>query len=93
MRIVRIILALIVSIFAIGSTAAIHRQSELAAIAVALLFAIFITSFVVEYRRATQTRKARETSSGKTGVAVAQGAALTRLADGEISGTPFHKNG
>ncbi len=95
MRTFKIVLALLIAAFCIGVTGLIYLQSGGAATGVGLLMGLVVVSFVFDNRRAIFSGGgSRKPAPGdKTGVAVAQAAALTRFAEGEVRGTPNYKNG
>lgn len=93
MRIFKIVVALLLAATCIGVTGAIYLQSEGAAIAVGLLLALVVVSFLIDHRKSIFSGGARRDKSlaDKAGVAVAQAAALTRFAEGEVRGAPDFK--
>lgn len=94
MRTFKIVLALLIAAFCIGVTGLIYLQSGGAATGVGLLMGLVVVSFVFDNRSAIFSGSPRKPAPGdKTGVAVAQAAALTRFAEGEVRGTPNFKNG
>lgn len=94
MRTFKIVVALLFAAASIGVTGAIYLQSEGAAIAVGLLLALVIVSFLIDYRKSIFRGGAPRGKSftDKAGVAVAQGTALTRFAEGEVRGAPNFRN-
>ncbi len=93
MRTFKIIVALILAAFCIGVTGAIYLQSEGAAISVGSLIFLVIVSFLYDHRRSIFSggpSRAR-LQDEKTATALAQAAAFTRFAEGEVRGTPNYK--
>lgn len=91
MRKFKIIVAIALAALCIGLTTAIYLQSPGAALAVGLLFLLVVISFLYDHRQAIFSQRAEVTiklAEEKTALGVAQAAALTRLAEGEIRGTP-----
>ncbi|MDO9126063.1 hypothetical protein [Parvibaculum sp.] len=94
MRTFKIILALLIAAFCVGVTGLIYLQSGGGATGVGLLMGLVFVSFVFDNRSAIFGGGSRKpVPGGKAGVAIAQGAALTRFAEGEVRGTPNYKNG
>lgn len=94
MRTFKIIVALLLAAFCIGITGSIYLQSEGAAIAVGLLLVLVVVSFVFDHRQSLfGGSRERPPAGDKTGVAIAQGTALTRFAEGEVRGTANYRNG
>ena len=93
MRAFKIIVAIVLSAFCIGITGSIYLQSEGAAISVGLLLFLVIASFLYDHRRSIFSGEASRPriQDEKTATAVAQGAAFTRFAEGEIRGAPNYK--
>lgn len=91
MRTFKIIVAVALAALCIGLTGAIYLQSEGAALSVGTLLVLVIVSFLYDNRRSIfsgdKSMRAK-LADEKTASAVAQAAALTRLSEGEIRGTP-----
>ncbi|MEQ8267956.1 MAG: hypothetical protein RH982_12210 [Parvibaculum sp.] len=92
MRTFKIVVALLLAAFCIGVTGAIYLQNEGAAIAVGLLIGLVLVSFLIDHRRSIFTGGGDgKALDRKAGVGIAQAAALTRFAEGEVRGTPNYK--
>ncbi|MBO6633512.1 hypothetical protein [Parvibaculum sp.] len=93
MRTFKITVALVLAAFCIGVTGAIYLQSEGAAISVGALIFLVIVSFLYDHRRSIFTSDPARShlKDDKTATAVAQGAAFTRFAEGEVRGAPNYK--
>ena len=93
MRTFKITVAIILAAFCIGITGAIYLQSEGAAISVGALLVLVIVSFLYDHRRSIFSSAPRRSRlhDERTATAVAQGAAFTRFAEGEVRGTPNYK--
>ena len=90
MRTFKITIAWILVAFCVGITGAVYLQSQGAAVAVGSLLPLVLVSFLYDHR--TSIFSPGEAKAKKkdelTGTAVAQGVALTRLAEGEVRGSP-----
>ena len=86
MRTFKITIAWILVAFCVGITGAVYLQSQGAAVAVGSLLSLVLVSFLYDHR--TSIFSPGEAKAKKkdelTGTAVAQGVALTRLAEGEV---------
>ena len=93
MRTFKITVTLILAAFCIGVTGAIYLQSEGAAISVGALLFLVIVSFLYDHRSTIFSSEPARSRlhDDKVGTAVAQGAAFTRFAEGEVRGTPNYK--
>lgn len=91
MRKFKIIVAIALAALSVGLTAAIYLQNPGASLAVGLLLLMVLISFLYDHRQAIFSKPTDITiklADEKTSLGVAQAAALTRLAEGEIRGTP-----
>ncbi|PKQ05544.1 MAG: hypothetical protein CVT73_11585 [Alphaproteobacteria bacterium HGW-Alphaproteobacteria-12] len=93
MRVFKIIVAASLSVFFLGVTVAIYLQSHGAALSVGLLLALIVASFLFDRRRSLSARSRTRGRglSENTRLAVSESAALTRLQEGEVRGTPNYK--
>tara|TARA_R110002110_G_scaffold63285_11_gene176153 strand:+ start:6034 stop:6321 length:288 start_codon:yes stop_codon:yes gene_type:complete len=93
MRVFKITIAILLTVFFLGVTAAIYLQSRGAALSVGLLLALILATFLFDHRRSIfGGKRVHSRALGEnTRLAVAEGTALTRLHEGEVRGTPNYK--
>lgn len=92
MRLFRIIIAAIIALGGAGVTGAIYLQNETGAIGVGALVVLVLVSFMADNRRSLFASDAgsKKQHDKKVATAIAQGTALTRLAEGEVRGSPSY---